>query len=158
MNRRQTTHRPPSTLVAERGFSLIELLIAMAIVAILASVAVPAYQDSVRKGKRSDGEAALLRIEALQGRYLYEKGSYTSDLTDLGYSAAGNVDSAKGHYKVSVVGPTAACPIANCFVLRATPQANQADDGILELASSGQKRRDKNKDGDTNDAGEDSWL
>jgi len=141
----------------QHGFSLIELLIAMGIIGILASVAIPAYQDSVRKGKRSDGESALLRIEALQGRYFYDNGSYTVDLTDLGYPAANNVDSPEGHYKSSVLAATAACPITSCFVLRTLPQAGQIDDGRMELTSSGLKRRDKNKDGDTSDVGEDSW-
>ncbi len=141
----------------QHGFSLIELLITITIVGILASVAIPAYQDSVRKSKRSDGEAALLQIEALQGRYFYDNGSYTTDLKKLGYATADNVDSPEGYYKSSVLAATSACPIASCFVLRALPQAEQADDGRMELTSSGLKRRDKNKDGDTSDAGEDSW-
>ncbi len=153
-SRKQTGSPGPSRIL---GFSLIELLIAITIIGILASVAIPAYQDSVRKSKRSDGEAALLKIEALQGRYFYDNGSYTADLKDLGYATANNVDSPEGHYKSSVLAATAACPIASCFVLRTLPQAGQADDGRMELTSSGLKRRDKNKDGDTSDAGEDSW-
>lgn len=139
------------------GFTLIELMIVVAIVAILASIAYPSYQDSIRKGKRSDGEGLLLQIEALQGRYLYDNGSYTTDLTDLGFSTANNVTSTDAHYQVSVLAATAACPITSCYELQAVPQGAQVDDGRLDLTSTGIKRRDKNKDGDTSDAGEDSW-
>lgn len=154
-----TPTRPdtPMLLTAVRGFSLIELMIAIAIIAILASVAVPAYQNSMRKSKRSDGAAALLKIEALQGRYLYDKGTYTTDLSKLGYASASNISSPEGHYKISVAAATAACPISSCFKLQATPQNDQAKDGLLELSSNGMKRRDKNADGDTADSDEDSW-
>ena len=140
-----------------RGFSLIELMIAIAIVGILASVAYPAYQDSVRKGRRADGEGMLVQLAALQERYFYNNGTYTADMTNLNYAAASNVDSPDGHYKTSVVAATVSCPISSCYLLRSTPQGDQASDGILDLGSNGFKGRDRNSDGDTSDTGEDSW-
>jgi type IV pilus assembly protein PilE len=59
-----------------RGFSLIELMIAVAIVGIVAAVAIPSYNDSVRKGKRAEGRAALIDLLQQQERHLGQYGSY----------------------------------------------------------------------------------
>lgn len=60
------------------GFTLIELMIVVAIVALLAAVAYPAYTDSVLKGKRGQGRTALMDMLQQQERYLSQSGSYMS--------------------------------------------------------------------------------
>ena len=149
----------PSGNRSEHGMSLVELVVAMAIFAILAAFAYPAYQGQMREARRADGQTILLAAAARQDRWFYSNGTYTTSMSDLGYSVdgSGNADSSEGYYKVAVVTPTASCPISSCYVLRATPQGGQASDGIMELTSTGIQRRDKNNDGDTSDAGEDSW-
>ena len=121
------------------GFTLIELMMAVAIIAIVASIAYPAYQDQVRKTRRSQGQALLLEIAGHMERYYYDNGAYTTDLTDLGYATASNVPSEAGYYTVSVNPATAACPVASCYVLTATAQGGQAPDGNLTLSAAGQK-------------------
>ena len=64
-----------------RGFSLIELMIVTAIVAILAAVAVPSYQNHIKKGKRADGKAYLLDLVSRQERFYTQFSSYTGVLT-----------------------------------------------------------------------------
>ncbi len=61
---------------AQVGFTLIELMITVAIVGILAAIAYPSYQDSVRKGKRAEGRTALVDFLQQQERYLTQTGSY----------------------------------------------------------------------------------
>ena len=58
------------------GFSLIELMIVVAVVGILASVAYPAYTDSVRKGKRAEARAAVLNFLQQQERYQTQMNTY----------------------------------------------------------------------------------
>lgn len=64
------------------GFTLVELLIAVAIVAILAAIVYPSYQEHLRKAKRAEGKSALLRLLQLQERNYTANGTYV-DSTKL---------------------------------------------------------------------------
>jgi type IV pilus assembly protein PilE len=64
--------------VCERGFTLIEVMIVVAIVAILATIALPSYQDSVRKSRRADAVLALQRIQIEQEKFRAECPSYAT--------------------------------------------------------------------------------
>lgn len=121
------------------GFTLIELMIVVAIVGILAAVAYPAYQDSVLKSRRADGQSELLRIQSLMERYYYEEGSYTDELSDLDAFSADTIDSPEGHYKTSLITATTTCPKATCYVLQSVPQGSQSTDGNLTVSSTGVK-------------------
>ena len=59
-----------------RGFTLIELMIVVAVVGILAAVAYPSYQEYVRKAKRAEGRTALLELLQQQERYMTQNNSY----------------------------------------------------------------------------------
>ncbi len=54
--------------LSARGFTLIELMIVVAVIAILAAIAYPSYQDSVRKSRRADAKAALLDLAQFMER------------------------------------------------------------------------------------------
>lgn len=96
-----------------------EVMIVVAIIGILLAVALPSYQDSLIKGRRSDGMSALLDATNRQERHMLDRSTYSADMTDLGFAANPYV-SPEGHYSVAA----AACgtgTIANCYVLTATP-------------------------------------
>lgn len=117
-----------------RGFSLIELMITVAIVGILAGIALPAYQDSMRKGRRAEGQAALTDAAARQEQYFMDNKSYTTSMVDLGYSADPTTTE-KGYYQVRMktILEVPGCPITTCFTLQAQPQGDQGRDSCATL-------------------------
>lgn len=122
-----------------RGFNLIELIIVVAIISILAAVAFPSYQDSVRKSNRTDGQSALLEMISRMERSFYNENTYTTNLAKLGYSSAAAVASPEGHYELSVLAASANCPISTCVTIQATAINAQVPDGNLTINSLGQK-------------------
>lgn len=102
-----------------RGFTLIELMIAVVIVGILGSIAYPAYMNSVRKGRRSEAVGALTALQQSQERWRASHTSYSGALTDLG----GTATTANGYYGVAIESSD-----ATGYVLAATAAGSQAND------------------------------
>lgn len=122
------------------GFTLIELMVVVAIVAILAAIAIPSYSSQMTKSRRADGKALLMEVMQAQHRYFSENLTYVTTLTDLSYGADSNIESEEGYYRVSA--STCAAPdddLTRCVMLTAAPQGTQADDGDLTMDSFGTK-------------------
>jgi len=129
------------------GFTLIELMITLVVIAILAAVAYPSYINHVRKARRADAKAALTEIAQKEEVYYAENTRYTADMRDLGFDLPNDnpVTPGSGNeafYRVRIDGPTAVCPLTNCFGLRATPIGDQVHDAVSAymLLSNGYKR------------------
>lgn len=69
-----------------RGVTLTELMIVVVVLGILAAVAYPSYRDFTARAKRNEAREALLRIATNQERFYLNNNTYTSDLTQLGFS------------------------------------------------------------------------
>lgn len=137
----------------KHGFTLIELMIVVAVVGILAAIAYPSYIDHVRKARRVDAKAALTEVAQKLEAFYARNASYTTDLTGIGYPNANwnnvptNVPNNQRYYRVRVIPAGGPCPsITNCYRLQATPRLDQTNDDVTDyrLRSNGMKRRKKN--------------
>ena len=104
------------------GFTLIEVVIVIVIVGILASIALPAYQDSLRKGRRADAKVGLMDAANRQDRFMLDRGTYTDDMTELGFGADPLITEEE-FYSIDLEAPDPNCPIGTCYTLVATPVA-----------------------------------
>lgn len=124
-----------TTEVYNDGFTLLELMIVLAILGILFSLALPAYQESIREGGRAEARSLLLQVAADQERFYSDNNSYSSAASPLSRPIIAALASEAGLYRVTV----AACAtgtIANCFIATATPQGAQAADTCTSLTVS----------------------
>lgn len=67
-----------------RGFTLLELLITVAVIGIISSIAYPSYVDNISRANRSEAQRELLRMASLQEQYFIDHREYTADMTKLG--------------------------------------------------------------------------
>ncbi len=121
-----------------KGMTLIELMIAVAVVGILATIAYPSYQNQVRRSNRADAITALTAMANAQERFYLANNTYAATTPPLGFPAtAGN--SQRGFYTVAV---PAASPTAFTLTAAAVvggPQASDAGCTLLTLTSTGIK-------------------
>jgi len=73
----------------QQGFTIIELMIAVAIVAILLKIALPSYMNQIQQSRRASAKTALLDLASREARYYSTNNAYSSSLTTLGYTGAG---------------------------------------------------------------------
>lgn len=120
-----------------QGFTLIELMIAVAIVAVLASVAYPAYQDSIRKGRRAEAFTALSTLQQAQERWRSNNASYTTALPN---TAAANVapnglgvaaTTPSGLYAIAVSDVSGTAYTATATAATGTSQASDGNCKVL---------------------------
>lgn len=120
------------------GFTLIELMVAVAIVGILVRLAYPAYTQSVLKSHRAEAKSALLDLAAREERYFSTTNTYTSTGTALGYASGTTLTAAAplqvmtgsaSYYSLSVQVPDPAAPASSpSFLATATAVNSQVGD------------------------------
>lgn len=123
--------------VQQIGFTLVEVLIVAAIVAILASIGYPAYQNHVSQTRYADGKVKLLEIMNQQRKYFTNNNTYTLNLTsDLNYPDAGSgAVISDGEFYLITAGTCGdpAEPITACVKLTGTANFSGTTEEIKDL-------------------------
>ena len=132
----------------QRGFTLIELMIVVAIIAILVAIAYPSFVQSLRNSNRSDAQAALARVSVNLERFFATNGTYTTNTALLGLQMVGATAYSDANHYVMTVTPGAS-GIGSSYVLTATAAAGDMqalDTGctVLSMDSLGRRVPDPN--------------
>lgn len=130
-----------------RGFTLIELMMAVVVVAILAAIAWPSYLSYVQRGKRSEAQQLMLSIVNREQQFLLDARQYTDvlgagglGLTSQQWDCSGNANKTCANPSYDITVTLVAGPPPG-FSVTATPKGDQSDDGVLTLTSAGQRTR-----------------
>lgn len=135
--------RPSMLPKKQAGFTLLELMIVVAIIGIISAIAYPSYQEHVRKAKRADAAASMMELAQFMERHYTANGRYLKPdgtAPDLPFAASPK-DGGVTNY---TLGFAANMPTASTFTLQATPTGSMSGDkcGVLTLANTGAKGQD----------------
>lgn len=138
-------------ITKQNGFTLIEIMIVVAIIGILASISYNSFLGSALKAKRTDGKESLLKYAAKQEQWYLQHNQYTPTIADLGGSS-----SQDGYYLLSVTNTLggSACDGATCYTLTATAaeaQRSDTDCMAFTIDNLGRKKAQNSSGTDTSD-------
>lgn len=123
-----------------KGFTLVELMIAVVIVGILASVAIPAYTQYTVRAKRAAAESFIMSVANKQEQYILDARQYTETLGTggLGLTAPADVSA---HYSITITTNMTATPPT--YIIEAAPTGSQATNdtkcGTVSINQAGTK-------------------
>jgi type IV pilus assembly protein PilE len=128
--------RTLSSTSAEGGFTLVELMVTVAILGIVATIATTSYTSQIQKSRRTDARSALLDLAGREEKLFSTTNAYSQTGTQLGY-AGFPVAVGSGYYTVNVVSPDPAQPVAtqpNYLLTATTAGVQQADTQCVTLS------------------------
>ena len=130
----------------QRGFTLIELMIAVVVIAILAAIGYPSYIEYINRGKRAEGKGALMRAAQQMERFYSVNNCYPSGTANCGNAgsssaalAAAGTNAFSGDSAAASAYNLSVTTTPQAFTLTATPTFTDAKCGNLTLANTGAK-------------------
>lgn len=141
----------------KKGFSLVEMLIVVAIAAILATIAYPSFMEQIRKARRADAQTVLMEAAQYMERFYTENNRYDKDSGGNDTSLPARltqspIDGTTKYYTITIEAKT-----TSTYTLRATPKGDQAGNGFLEITHTRSKSWDQDNNGLIS-ANEQTWL
>ena len=113
-----------------KGFTLIEVMIVVAVIGILAAIAYPSYSEFIRKGKRADAKQALLAAAEAVERF--KASNFTYDGSGAAFNGKVNGGGSKVYYTITLSNAS-----ATTYTLTATAEGSMAGDGNFSINESG---------------------
>ena len=129
----------------DRGFTLMELMIVVAIVAILASIAYPSYRNQVVKGNRAAAQGYMMSLSSREEQIMLDNRAYKAAADNAAIAGVSGLISVPAevskHYLLKIESPNPGTPALPSYLITATPIGGgiQANDGNLTLDSTGMK-------------------
>jgi type IV pilus assembly protein PilE len=142
------------------GFTLIELMVVVVIIAILASIAVPAYQSSVRKSRRTEAKSALADLAAREERFYATQNVYSSSPAALAYGSGAWPIPIGSYYSISnVVANPATASTPGSYTLQISPSTGspQLQDSSCQVFQQDQTGKQSSQDSGGNDSSTTCW-
>jgi len=137
-----TPNAPSRGLAGRRGFTVLEVLITMVVLGVILAIALPSYQSSLRKGRRTEAFTALSNIQQAQERHRSTNPSFTALLTEattatppgLGQPGTRTVG---GYYDLTLSSVTATAYTATATAVSGTSQGTDGDCAVLAVRVQG---------------------
>jgi type IV pilus assembly protein PilE len=129
MHHALNSRKPPA------GFTLIELMIVLAVVGVLSAITYPLFQDSLRKSRRADAIAGLNQLQQLQERFRGQQPAYASTVASMPGSPP--TTSPERHYSLAVDGASASGYSMSATASSGSPQFNDTTCRILRVTMAG---------------------
>ncbi len=140
--------KPSAWRERQRGVTLLELMVVVAIITIIASIGYPSYMNHITRANRTAAKSFLLQVADRQEQFFANNKRYADDLTDLGYGANGFMIDDQGMMTAGGAGDRIyfigiAASTAVTYTLLAVPQLRQAGHDsqcmALTLTNAGQR-------------------
>lgn len=126
------------TATDSHGFTLIELMVAVAVLGVIVAIAYPAHIEFVERSRRAEAQEALQNVATLEEQFYTHNKGYTTSLSDLGVSAA----TENGYYLLSITTSNTIDGFAQSYTISASAQGAQRSDtdcATIQFDSNGNK-------------------